>query len=293
MSIALQKKAINYAGFIYNRFLRIAPLFLVIFYIAISIARDSFSAADMFFVLFSNLGHAPTSNSFITGAAWTISVEFTFYFIFPFLARFTKEYGANYLLRLLLILLVAKLAAYNVSERPTHMLYSTLLGRLDQFIIGMLAAWVCFHHKQLLNRYASIILGFSALMIVLATAYQAKNFSYFIPHEQKQIYWVFWTSVEAFIWAGVITGYLSGKQRLPKFLDTFFAYGGTLSYSFYLWHGVFIYLVYQYVGVLAPFEINALNYLLNFLIVFTCTWLFAGLSFKTIEAPFLTLRQQY
>ena len=73
--------------------------------------RDVFRAPDVLYVLFSNIGKPPTSEHFITGAAWTISVEFTFYLVFPFLARFVRAEGVGYLLRLIALMALVKLAA--------------------------------------------------------------------------------------------------------------------------------------------------------------------------------------
>ncbi|GAB4215044.1 MAG: hypothetical protein Fur007_12340 [Rhodoferax sp.] len=54
MSIALQGGDIDYKKFIRNRFLRIFPLFLFFFFVAISVGRDTFRAADVFYLAFSN-----------------------------------------------------------------------------------------------------------------------------------------------------------------------------------------------------------------------------------------------
>jgi len=148
MLIRMNTNRIDYRDFMRNRFLRIFPLFLVVFFVAISIGRDQFRPADLFYLLFSNLGQAPTSNSFITGAAWTISVEFTFYAAFPFIAYAALNKGISYLPRLILILLLFKCGAWFISEHPKHMYYSTLLGRMDQFLIGMLAAMLYLKLRQ-------------------------------------------------------------------------------------------------------------------------------------------------
>ncbi|WP_020586241.1 acyltransferase family protein [Desulfobacter curvatus] len=100
MTISYKGGNIQYGKFMHNRFLRIFPLFLFIFFLSISVGRDQFRAADVIYIFFSNLGTAPTSSTFITGAAWTISLEFTFYMVFPFLAKFTRNQGPGYLIRL-------------------------------------------------------------------------------------------------------------------------------------------------------------------------------------------------
>jgi len=293
MTIALQKGHLDYTQFIRNRFLRIFPLFLLVFFIAISIGRDSFQASDIFYVFFSNLGSAPTSDAFITGAAWTISVEFSFYLLFPFLAHFTRQQGAGFLLRLIMILLVVKVAAYHVSSSPTHMFYSTLLGRFDQFLWGMLAAWVYHYNHERLAKAAHYILLVSIVLVVMAVAYQAANASYFLPKEIKPQFWIFWSSAEAFLWCSVIVAYMSSPFKLPTLIDSFAAWGGELSYSFYLWHGLIIFLMYQYIGALTPFNSLAANLLLNFMVVMPVLLGFAWLSYKTIELPFLGLRKRY
>ena len=61
MQIALTKDNIPFFPFIRNRFLRIFPLFFVIFLLATSIGRDRFVPTDIFYIFASNLGLAPTS----------------------------------------------------------------------------------------------------------------------------------------------------------------------------------------------------------------------------------------
>jgi len=293
MTIALQKGELHYGQFIRNRFLRIFPLFLLVFFIAISVGRDSFQASDVFYVFFSNLGTAPTSDAFITGAAWTISVEFSFYLLFPFLAKFTREQGPGFLLRLIAIFMVIKIAAYHVSASPTHMFYSTLVGRFDQFLWGMFAAWIYHHYLNDLKKVANIMIFIGITLVILAVAYQAEHASYFLAKEIKPKFWIYWSNMEAILWGVVILAYMSSPIKIPGLIDKFLAWGGELSYSFYLWHGLIIFLMYQYLGALAPFNSMAANLLLNFIMVLPALLGFAWLSYRTIELPFLGLRKRY
>lgn len=293
MTIALQKGEINYRQFIRNRFLRIFPLFLFVFFIAISIGRDTFQASDIFYIFFSNLGSAPTSDAFITGAAWTISVEFSFYLLFPFLAKFTIDQGPGFLLRLIVILLVVKLAAYHVSSNPTHMFYSTLVGRFDQFLWGMLIAWLYHYHQAELKKIANALFMVGVCSLIVAIAYQAEYASFFLEKTIKPKFWIFWSSGEAVLWGMIILAYMSSPIMIPQKVDRFLAWGGELSYSFYLWHGLIIFLMYQYIGAIVWFDSLVLNLLTNFFIILPIIMGFAWLSYRTIELPFLGLRRRY
>jgi peptidoglycan/LPS O-acetylase OafA/YrhL len=292
MTIALSGGAIDYANFVRNRFLRIFPLFVLVFFVAISIGRDDFKGYFPLYLFFSNLGEAPTSATFITGAAWTISLEFTFYLVFPFLARFTLERGAGYLWRLLLLLLVIKLAAYQVSPRSTHMFDSTLVGRFDQFLIGMLAAVLYTPRREWIKARTGVLLPLALLAVLFNSMLQARYASYFLP-QPKQLFWISWSTQEALGWACLITTYQASSFRWPDWLERLLRRGGEISYSFYLLHGMVIYLAYTLVGPITVTGRVLVDGLLNTALIVPLCWLVSGLSYDTIEKPFLELRRKY
>lgn len=293
MTIALRYKGgIDYRQFMRNRFLRIFPLFLFIFFVAISFSRDTFHSSDWAYLFFSNLGQAPTSNHFITGAAWTISIEFAFYLIFPFLASFAIAQGYGYLLRLIFFLGLFKLGAYFAIERAMHLYYSTLLGRLDQFLIGMLAA---FMSAQLLKKNKQLHAGWllASLSIVWGLlAWQSHSFSYFSGN-QRSVYWIFWGLMEAAGWAFVILCYLHWRGQVWKPAAIFMEFGGKISFSFYLCHALIIFLWQKLIGVPHWTTIWQLDFALQVLLLGAITCLVAGVSYNTIEQPFLNLRGSY
>ena len=292
MTIALYNDQINYKQFMFNRVLRIAPLFLFIFFIAISLGRDGFKAYYIFYTLFSNLGEAPTSGTFITGAAWTISIEFTFYLIFPFLARFFKEEGVTYMIKLLAIVLMVKFASYYVSEESTHMYYSTLIGRIDQFLIGMVFAHLYFYYNQQFKRFGLPIFLISLLLVFGNSFLQARYFSYFLD-DPNQKFWITWSFQEAFGWGWLILGYLLLPIKIPPLIDRFMNEIGRVSYSFYLLHGMVILLAHKIIGELSPFSNNYFNAFFNAVALFLIVWFVAHLSYQTIEKPFLNMRAKY
>ncbi|MBP0441202.1 acyltransferase family protein [Tianweitania sediminis] len=290
MVIATQGEGIAYRSFLRNRLLRIAPLFLAVFLLAIAIHRDRFVATDLLYVFVTNIGDPPTSWHFVTGPAWSISVEFTFYLVFPFLAEFTRRLGAAYLLKLLALMLVVKLGAYFASENSKLMLYSTLVGRFDQFLIGMLAGLLFVLRSAWLELRGRLICLVGVVLTVVAVGLQARHASYFLP-EQKQPFWILWGTIEALCWALVIVGFTGGRMSFGARADRFLAQGGTWSFSIYMWHALIIFIALQLFGSIGGVGPAAL--VLNFVLVLAATLAFAWLSFTVIEQPFLSLRGRY
>lgn len=292
MLIGLSHTGLNYKRFMFNRFLRIFPLFLVVFFVAISVGREAFRAADWGYLFFSNLGQAPTSNSFITGAAWTISIEFTFYLVFPFLALFVRQMGVRYLVRLIGLMLLFKAAAFFVIEQPVHVYYSTLLGRFDQFLVGMLLACVYVQKRTLLARFGWPLLVLALLFVLVNSAVQGRWASFFAADAYAP-FWVVWSLLESLGWGSLILAWLVVPVALPQWLERWVRRGGEISYSFYLLHGMVILLSYQWMGQWRPSGYMILDALLLAVPVFVVVWWVASISYETIEKPFLGLRKQY
>lgn len=290
MTIAQANEEIRYAAFLRNRILRIAPLFLVVFSVAVSIGRDRFEATDLLYLFVTNIGDAPTSWHFATGPAWSISVEFGFYLVFPFLAHFTREHGPAYLVKALLLLLIIKLGAYFAVDNSRHMLYSTLVGRFDQFLIGMLAAIVYARTRPALEHRGRVLFGLAVLLIFLGAALQARWLSYLSP-EPKQPLGVLWGSVEATLWAFVVITYLAARLPWPNSIAGVLVKGGEWSFSLYMWHAMIIYIVHELLGPIGG--TGGLALALNGVCVLVLAILFAGLSFSIIEKPFLDMRRRY
>ncbi|MFX1695503.1 acyltransferase family protein [Paraburkholderia sp. A1RO-5L] len=293
MNIALAAPNIEWTPFMRNRVLRIFPLFVVIFVVATSVGRDAFHPADVLYLLFSNLGEAPTSNSFITGAAWSISIEFTFYMVFPFLARFAIQYGAGWLIRLIALWLLLRCGAYFVTDQATHMYYSTLLGRFDQFLIGMLCAMLVKRMPVLRERQLSaswLLAATTATILILGLL--ASKASYQLP-QPKQPVWAVWGTLEALMWGAVVITYSCWRGSPPKLPAAFLSRLGEVSYSFYLLHGVVLVIFAHFT---LPF-FEKLNWRVGMcLLLLTLLPLclaVARLSYRVIERPWLQMRARY
>ncbi len=127
------------------------PSFLDCFFVSISINRDNFSPTDILYILFNNLGNAPTSNYFLSGATWTISIEFIFYLSFPFLYKAFSEKPFGRIIGLIFLLIVFKLSSFYLAHNFKYVMYSTLLGRFDQFLFGMMGAFLFLGYRDKIN----------------------------------------------------------------------------------------------------------------------------------------------
>jgi peptidoglycan/LPS O-acetylase OafA/YrhL len=291
MQIAQHQQGIVMRDFLRNRVLRIMPLFLTIFLVATSIGRDNFQPQDLLYILATNLGHAPTSGTPVTGAAWTISLEFLFYMVFPFLARFALERGKRYLLDLLLLMAFFKLAAYTVNDNSTLMYFCTFVGRFDQFLIGMLAAMVHRERSLRLQRHAPWLLLVAAALVVLDTAALHRLAPF--GATPKSAYWIFWSMLESFGWAAVIVAWVSFQPRLPGAVERVLCQGGKISFSFYLLHMGLLHLLGARIGLVRPTGNGWLDAAIMIAVAYGLTWLLATLSYRAIEEPFLRMRRRY
>lgn len=291
MQIALHQKQIVYGDFLRNRFLRIFPLFFTIFLVATSIGRDKFKPEDILYLLTTNLGLAPTSGSVITGAAWCISLEFMFYALFPFLARFTMERGATYLLSLLGLMLFFKFAAFTVNQNSTLMYFSTFVGRFDQFLVGMLAALAYQQYRAGLQRYVLLLLPLALAMAVCSSALQASVAPF--GAQPRSNFWIVWSLLESSVWACVILAWVSFQRALPGWLEAVLNHGGKISFSFYLLHMAMLHLLSAWFGMASLTGHPVGDAALMLAGAYGATWALATLSYRTIEEPFLRMRRGY
>ncbi|MCU6496677.1 acyltransferase [Rugamonas sp. A1-17] len=291
MRIAQFQGQIRYRPFLRNRILRILPLYLVIFLVALSLSRDQFQPQDILYLLSANLGHSPTSQSVVTGAAWCIPLEFLFYLMFPWISRFALEQGMSYLLRLLALMVFFKLMVYSESGNSTLMYFSTFVGRFDQFLVGMLAAMALQRHEARLQRLAGRLLPAAALLVVCASAAQARYAP--LNVQPKAAFWILWSLIESCCWAGLILSWVGWQGRLPAWLERLLAHGGKISFSFYLLHMGVIQMAAQNVGMVAPTGVGWLDAALVLALLYGCVWGLATLCYHTVEEPFLRLRGGY
>lgn len=286
-------REIEYKTFLLNRILRIYPLLVVLLFVGVSAYGPEVNVGQVLGSLLplQNLhGGVPTAPIGVYNEMfWTIGIEFQFYLIFPFLYRQLLARGVPGLVPLMILLLVARWSTFELDANPRDVAYWTILGRLDQFLIGMFAARVALRltFAMRLLRWA-LPVGAVGLGAALFLFNQEGGWP--VVGGWKLL----WPPVEAVLWALVVLGYLAVLHGRHGLLSRLVAGLGAISYSMYLLHIVVITIVLNHDLRFHVRHSPFLSALLTALIyVVPATVLVSTLSYHVIEKPFLALRRRY
>lgn len=294
---------IDYKKFIYNRFLRIFPLVIVLFFTVTALMRESFHGTDIFNLLFLNMpsggGKWGWGSRFLSFPWWTVGVEFTFYLAFPFILKFYKQYGLKYLLQLILFILILRYFTYYIrvdedGYRNTIMsIHYSILGHLDTFIIGMMAG-ILYLQKEKWTRVFKFFASKIVIIILLIGTHQLLSLDMINPMIEAPI--------RAILCGLIIISYLSLNINFSERLNKLLAYLGSISFSVYLLHefvadalknsGISTFLI-ENINFFKISSENVQNLVVALLVLMPVIFLVSMLSYTVIEKPFLKMRVKY
>ncbi|MBR8503369.1 acyltransferase family protein [Enterobacter asburiae] len=285
-------KEIKYSKFITNRILRVFPLLILVSFTSVAVMRGSVTVNDFLSTfLFSNLTSTPLSKFF--GPTWTIAVELQFYLIFPFIIAFVRNSGVKYLFGLIAFWLVWRaLIVFQVNPDgvavDNSFYYLTIIGRLDQFLVGMLAA---FAYRIIGDALKNPLYLVGSSIFILCTLYYMPVLGiWYTPLPLRSILQTW----EAIAWAALIVSYLKCSFSFLPRTSYILSKLGELSYSAYITHGLVLYVIERNNWWISLSSNPNLNAILNgLLVVFPPVMIVSWLSFSFVEKPFLTLRRSY
>ena len=132
----LDGKQIDYKAFIWSRFIRLAPLLgIVILYFGLTTYLPSGSGNVASYVKLIITG---IIQPVLPNGGWSITTEFHFYLLLPFLLFLTKR--SKYTLGFVLIATIAlRIFLHRKYGEIQWLSYFTIVGRIDQFILGIMA----------------------------------------------------------------------------------------------------------------------------------------------------------
>ncbi|WP_336319119.1 acyltransferase [Streptomyces lavendofoliae] len=284
-------KPVRYGRFLTNRLLRVYPLYLVVAVLGLAtqVAMPTFQ--DLLRILTFATPTQPYG-----GVFWTLCVEMQFYLVFPLLCRLLAERGPGALLRLLAAVSVLRALVWLSSPAPephTASLYLGLAGRIDQFLLGMLAAWVYVHHR---DRLRARWLPPVALILALGLLWSFNQVHGFVSDSPLKLAW---SGVEGAVWALVVAAYVAGAREGPGgWLSRAAARLGEVSFSVYLTHFMVLTVTGEYVigaygwfpGALPPVWAA---FAATLLVALPLTVAVSFGTYHAIELPFLRLRRPY
>ena len=287
---SLQKK-LNYLGFYRNRLLRTYPLFLFFLTLGIAFNTENFSIT----ALLQSVFFMANSDTAINGGAftfvfWSIAVEWHFYLLFPLLLVCVQKWGWKVLPGLILALLVVRTGAYFAGADMRVLSYWTIVGRLDQFLLGMLAGIYYRNYFVAGKRLDYVAIGGAGLVLMLLFGFNQLG-----GGGANNYLWIFWPTLEAMAWAIFLIGYLSIARHFHRLVGNALVALGTISYSIYMGH----YLVLDFflrrdwdslwrLG--DPVATAALN---TFVFMLPLVLLLAMITYFCVERPFLLRRRKY
>ena len=285
------KSKINYRKFLYNRFLRTYPLFIVILFLGISAYPNSFNISGFLqtILFMANYPGAIDAGKF-TSMFWTVAVEWQFYLIFPIILLFTNNYGRKYLVGLISLVIALRFLAILNNGDIYNITYWSLLGRIDQFLIGILLGVI--YIKSFKEGLLANGLFIISTPLILLFAYVFNQLGGWpLNHPARAIA----PTIEAILWSSFIYGYLSFNKKLPRIITSPLASAGLISYSIYLLHFIFIGLCIDHNIIFEFFEnrhiINSI--ITTAIVVFPSTIILSTLTYNYIEKPFLGIRVKY
>lgn len=285
-------KDLRYDRFLVNRLLRIYPMYLVLLFVGTSTSPTGFSFSSFIQVVlpFASFG-GPVGVGGIWGSMfWAVAIELQFYLIFPLLLRLLNRSGPAGLLRLVAAMVVLRVLV-RVAQPDVDLnalTYFSLVGRLDQFLFGMLAAWVFVKRRSWVRGSLFPVAVLAAVAILWA-------FNQLHGYVEAPAWRVVWVDVEAVVWASVIVTYVALLEHRRGAVTRLAAKLGEVSFSFYLLHFAVVagvvtvshHLVVRIGGAVTSGVVSGL------LVATPITLAVALVTYHAIERPFLAMRVKY
>ena len=292
-------KDINYVGFLRNRLLRIFPLMTVALVFSLSAVKElDLGKAIAPFLLLANTKAGFVEPSGIAATIWTISVEFQFYLVAPFVFLFVDRRGFAFLLPVMLLFwLLRMILLFPLSADPTELYrisYFTIVGRINQFMFGIGLAYLFDQGRLHLggNRKAAFVgLALSGILaIAILTVLNHSGGMY-----KWQSWRIVYPEVEGLVAAVFIAAYVVGRPFDGWRLGGWISRIGIISFSMYIFHFAiqreFWTLVYPQLfnGALA----SRTGVLIATVLISIPIIAISSLSYRCIERPFNEMRGKY
>jgi len=287
----LDGRTVRLTPFLWNRLLRLVPLLVVVIaLVAVDRAlRGTLSSGYAVQILRGLV--QPT----LPNGGWSITVEAHFYVLLPVLLALGSR-NPYALFGVLAAAIALRLALYLRIGQIQDLAYWTIVGRIDQFLCGILA----FRFRAVISgkpgRAALVALAFTLLWwgFDLGGGFYGRE-----DYPSRTPVWILVPTVEGAAYGWLIAWYddwytARHKLRPSSRLSVFVALIGTYSYSIYLLHPFFVFSIGRAIDaqLITLGERPYLTLVLS-LPVFLLMVPIAHLSYRLIELPPMRFRRGY
>lgn len=281
----LDGKSIDYMSFIWNRVLRLIPLLAVVI---LMVGIRKFINGESLSSYAYSIAKGALYPSLPNGG-WSITVEFHYYIILPFLLWMLAKSNL-WPLSIIAAAVALRFFLHYENGEIQSLAYWTIIGRIDQFALGMLAYQF---RPYLAGRHALGLMTIVAFMMfywwfdLQGGFYQSPSY----PSPSKL--WIIIPTIEGIAYAIGIAWYDNSFSHSTSGLSKFIGRIGEYSYSIYLIHFFVVFRAAQFVNELIMDITNFYLACLWSLVFFVLMMIPGYVSFRFIEAPFLRLRKRY
>ena len=281
----LDGKSIDYRAFIWNRALRLLPLLVVVILI---VGFSKFVNSQSL----SSYTHSIAKGSLfpsLPNGGWSITVEFHYYLILPlFLYMLAKS--KLWPLSIIVAAIALRLFLHHEKGEIQSLAYWTIIGRIDQFALGML---VYQFRSYIAHRHAIALLAIVAFMIMYWYFDLQGGFYQNPSYPSPSPLWIILPTIEGIAYALGIAWYDNSFTHSTSGLSKFIGRIGEYSYSIYLLHFFVVFHAARFVNERIMDISNFYLACLWSLVFFVLMMIPGYVSFRFIEAPFLKLRKGY
>lgn len=233
---------------------------------------------------------------------WTLPIEWSFYLVFPLLLlAFAGRRPWLPLAALLALAIAWRAAAYfwldhsnaQVTIGTRVWLMHQLPGRIDQFFLGMVSAWLTrlFYERMdtsAMARWSTRLVLAGATLLILWMYVLAWNYETYWAARGGLVF--YWNSIAALCISTLLVGLaLNGRLARNLFSSRPMLALGEISYSIYLWHFAVLQVLVE-TGVFVPFGGDQL-FLWVCLVSLPLMLLLSALSWWIAERPFMRYRR--
>lgn len=281
----LDGKDIHYPSFLWNRFIRLAPLLGLV------------CLADLIVELHAGRHIGSILKGFAMGAVlptlphggWSITTEVHFYFLLPLLLLIFRR-SRWFILPALACTITLRALLYLHYGQMETLSYWTIFGRIDQFMLGVAAFQFASDLKGRHYAASAVALAFTAFYWIFDMSGGYSGGGHYPSHDPI---WIALPAIEGIAYAVLIAYYDQTFRPKATGVSQFVATAGAYSYSIYLLHGFVAVpaarFIDRHIMSLHNWYVAQAWAVLMFLAMVPIGWL----SFKFIEEPFLRYRVRY